>query len=670
MLKITEPSSLYAAGIGFRNWKAISNHSSSAVRSSLSQRTPETAKQDKSNVLGKRYPIRHTIHFKPSLVGRTVKPICSNHNSERTSHYGAVHRCFNVRMGGYPKWNRSARPLAHSTSNEAYKPARNSSSTFGYKKFAVSNKLQMPLYKVRQRNCPILHQKEGRHVRPGNDLNCCKNLAMGQFKGNTNCCPTYSRRPEFHRRPVVQNRTGPKRLETGPISVPKTKSPAGADKIRPFCKLRELPGAKVFLLEKPAGSRESKCNATPLASAGSVCISPILPPSWDSSKNPKGRLPSTGCYTSLENSNMVPQIATHVLKSAHSAPKQGPADKSSWRGIQNSTRPENEVSRLDIVRARLQMSGVPERASDIIAQGHRPSTNTSYASAFRKFNCWCREREINPLSVNINQVIEFLTEIFDTGLKVSSLGVIRSALSDTLGTLDGHILGQHPTIIRLLDGMAALRPAKYKDPPRWNVDTVLEHILTWGDNMHMDMRKLTLKLTMLFALATAARCNELADLRSNLVYRTKDGIRFKLEKHRKQRKSSEYPGYLDIPSFPQQPLLCPVSCYDWYMIKTAGHRLNEEDDYVFRAMSQPYGKVATSTISRWLSTCISETGYDDSNHPTAHSVRGAAATKAMMAGLSTKQIMSAVEWKSESVYYDHYRNQEFNPEFGRSVLKP
>ena len=218
--------------------------------------------------------------------------------------------------------------------------------------------------------------------------------------------------------------------------------------------------------------------------------------------------------------------------------------------------------------------------------------------------------------------------------------------------------------------MATIRPVQYKEIPSWNVDTVLQNIASWGENITMDMEKLTLKLSMLFSLASAARCNELADLKTNLAFRNKDGIRFKLTKHKKQRKSTQYPGYLDIPSYPDNILMCPVSCYDWYLVKTAGYRVfNEDDDFVFRALSHPHGKITPSTISRWLRKAISEAGFDLTVADVAHSVRGIAATKAKASGMSIRQIMTAVEWNTNSVFHQHYYNQKFDPTFGREVLK-
>ena len=542
-------------------------------------------------------------------------------------------------------------------------------SAIGSQTVTGPHKVQVPPDQSRQHDGSGLHKEEREHCKSRTYQDLRKDLGMGGPQQYSISGPAHSRDPEFSRRSSIQTGSRSKRLEIGPISVFKHSTVKGSNNSGLICKFRQLPSAKVFLVETPARSRESQCLAAPLARKGSICIPPILPYSPSVAKDSLGRDSSNSDNTSLAHSNLVSQTTINVGCSSSVTSKQRFVDKSCRGSLQDSKRPENQTSRLDIVRQRLTKSGVPRRAADIIADGHRATTNASYASAFRRFSSWCVKREINPLSPTLNTIIEFLTDTFDEGLKVSSLGVIRSSLSDTFGLFDGFKVGQHPTILSLLESMANLRPALFKETPQWNVDSVLINIQSWGDNASMEMDKLTMKLSMLFALASGARCNELANLKSSLVFRTKDGIRFKLDKHKKQRRSSVYPGYLDIPSFPDNKVMCPVACFDWYSVRTAGYSSLEGDDFLFRALTHPHGKVTSATISRWLSKCILDAGFDLKNTNAGHSVRGASATKAKNLGLSTRDIMRAVEWNTDSVFYNHYCNSEFNPSFGRTVLQ-
>ena len=52
-----------------------------------------------------------------------------------------------------------------------------------------------------------------------------------------------------------------------------------------------------------------------------------------------------------------------------------------------------------------------------------------------------------------------------------------------------------------------------------------------------------------------------------------------------------------------------------------------------------------------------------------HSTRGLTTTKAHLEGkLTLQEVMAAADWKSDSEFSKFYKNQDFNPKFGREVL--
>ena len=74
-------------------------------------------------------------------------------------------------------------------------------------------------------------------------------------------------------------------------------------------------------------------------------------------------------------------------------------------------------------------------------------------------------------------------------------------------------------------------------------------------------------------------------------------------------------------------------------------------DPVFRALSKPHQGVKATTISTWITQCIIQAGYPvPAGQTLGHSTRGKAASKADYAGFSIQQIMTAQDWKTESVY--------------------
>ena len=74
------------------------------------------------------------------------------------------------------------------------------------------------------------------------------------------------------------------------------------------------------------------------------------------------------------------------------------------------------------------------------------------------------------------------------------------------------------------------------------------------------------------------------------------------------------------------------------------------------------------TISRWLSDCIRLAGVEVGERMIGHSVRSKAVTTARVKGMSTKEIIDAVEWKSDSTFFRYYYRPSALQRFGQSVL--
>jgi hypothetical protein len=55
-----------------------------------------------------------------------------------------------------------------------------------------------------------------------------------------------------------------------------------------------------------------------------------------------------------------------------------------------------------------------------------------YDSLFGKWVRWCNQRDTNPFSVGINEVVNFLAELFQQGYQYRSLNAYRSAISSVM----------------------------------------------------------------------------------------------------------------------------------------------------------------------------------------------------------------------------------------------
>ena len=75
-------------------------------------------------------------------------------------------------------------------------------------------------------------------------------------------------------------------------------------------------------------------------------------------------------------------------------------------------------------------------------------TASQYESAWKAWNSWCSEQEINPFSTTLENILEFLADLFHKGFKFHTLGVYRSAISSNHETVHGFVIGKHPMMAK------------------------------------------------------------------------------------------------------------------------------------------------------------------------------------------------------------------------------
>ncbi len=56
-----------------------------------------------------------------------------------------------------------------------------------------------------------------------------------------------------------------------------------------------------------------------------------------------------------------------------------------------------------------------EEATRLLLSSWRQKTNKSYDSLFKKWLCWCDQRDIDPVSEDITGVVNFLAHLFEEG---------------------------------------------------------------------------------------------------------------------------------------------------------------------------------------------------------------------------------------------------------------
>ena len=320
-----------------------------------------------------------------------------------------------------------------------------------------------------------------------------------------------------------------------------------------------------------------------------VCFSPIFPDREVPQENTTRGFNSGSDSPCVAIPSLVSLVARDDLR--NSCPSANP-HRSPERPLQQESPPPGEeattTSRLESVRKSCSLSGISDRASVVIAAGWRKETNTAYQSGWTKWSGWCSARNLNPLSCSVHFFLDFLTELFDSGLQHRTINVIRSAVSMTHEHVEGVPIGQHPMVTRLMKGVYNLRPPRPRYTYTWDADMVIQYLERMGDNADLALKNLSQKLVLLMALATASRTSELQalDLRFR-VYRP-NGVLFRLKGITKTQSTGSPPKERFFGAFPKKRL-CVVECLRAYETMTAGHRnLQSEAQPLFLSYIRPF----------------------------------------------------------------------------------
>ena len=172
---------------------------------------------------------------------------------------------------------------------------------------------------------------------------------------------------------------------------------------------------------------------------------------------------------------------------------------------------------------------------------------------------------------------------------------------------------------------------------------------------------------MLLALTRPCRGADLAELDLSKRLYVPEGVVFQPSHLSKQSRPSHYHISFFFPQFKEDKCLCPVETLKVYEERTVSFCSNPGENRLFRSFIGKHGPVSSSTIARWIKSCLHKAGVDTSKFQ-AHSTRAAAATKAAMSGLSVEDIMKAADWSSEGVFQKFYYRPQHSVEFGSLVL--
>ena len=215
--------------------------------------------------------------------------------------------------------------------------------------------------------------------------------------------------------------------------------------------------------------------------------------------------------------------------------------------------------------SRLETAGLPEEVCQVIMASWRESTQQRYEVPWKVWTSWCVQRQKCPFSAPVNDILTFLAEQFNSrDLAYRTIAVYKACISQLHDPIEGRQLGNLPLVPRFMKGIFELRPPQPKLCSIWPVSKVLLHFAGREPLEGLSLKDLTLKLTILLALTSAARAHELAALNLTSALIKQDVCEFTIPIHVKNARPYHPPRKIVLTRYNKNSAICVVRCLNQY----------------------------------------------------------------------------------------------------------
>ncbi|XP_043472375.1 uncharacterized protein LOC122505029 [Leptopilina heterotoma] len=254
--------------------------------------------------------------------------------------------------------------------------------------------------------------------------------------------------------------------------------------------------------------------------------------------------------------------------------------------------------------------GLQEDTIEVMIASITESTAKQYNSVLKHWWAFCQQKEVNPFKAKEETILQCLT-------------------------------------IRFSEGIFKLRPPNPRYQSTWDVNVVLDKLEEWIPLESLDLRKLTLKIVMLLALGSAYRVQNLSLIKLENIKFTNLGVEIRITDQIKTSRPGKSHPQVFFPFFIERPNICVARTLQEYLRRT--EKIPGRPNNLFISFREPFKKVGSQTISRWLKLLMKEAGIQDEFK--GHSTRHASTSKAWSRGLDINIIKEAAGWTQASTTF-------------------
>ena len=594
-------------------------------------------------------------------------------NKESSTRPDPVYRCLPPRVGSNLSRSPDRRCLVHGGTQPTYQLSRIARSLECSPVLLPREDKPCGSDMDGQYKCDILHQPYGRNtfISAGSDSSAI--LDMGPPEGDHAQSKTHSRGGECHSgQDVTNDCQRPVRLAVKSNNLLEDSSSLGSISCRHVCNKTVDPSPSILLIETRTPSRSYGC-----FSSGLVYSPGIRTPTLVSHTTlpEEGSDPGSNVghgHSPLVNSELVPVNSVPLHRLSQTDPTSSRSDTAHGQHRSSKSKSAHSTGRLAYLGKSLRERGVSAEAQELMLSAWRSSTNKNYDSAWRKWEDFCNDRDINPFSASIESILSFLASQFHKGHQYRSLNIYRSAISSIHPRIDGFEIGKHPMVTRLMKGVFNKRPPLPKYTTTWSVGDVLRYLRSLGCSSDLSLKDLSYKLATLLALVTAGRSSDLVLLSVNHSTSTREGIKFVLNGLSKQSRPNHTRPPILVQKYIEDPLICPIECFNTYVSRTNQFRSVDGQGLfvpaqLFLGISKPHAPIKACSIARWIKCTLSSAGIDTKKF-SAHSTRGATTSKAVEGGATLTEVLQQADWSTARTFHGFYFRPSQVSSFSSAVL--
>nr|XP_025033567.1 uncharacterized protein LOC112543511 [Pelodiscus sinensis] len=442
---------------------------------------------------------------------------------------------------------------------------------------------------------------------------------------------------------------------------------------RPICNIRQQEMSPILLESGARQELSRRCVSDQVEESTSVCVSSHAAYLQNTRENQvrgsNGHFPSSSMAQTSLVSILTQDVNSTTLPS--SSPSGSPH---SGRG--DTVTPQAAVAASDGV-ASYWLKGdenlCSEEVKTVLLHSRKQSTRNTYLAKWRRFSDWCIQNNIHPLSSPLQNVLDYILDLRESGLTLSSLRVHLAAISAFHQPVGGSALFSHAITKRFLKGLQNLYPPRSAPSPSWNLDLVLDTIMhpPFEPLASVSLHILTMKTIFLLAITSARRVGELGALMASPPFTvfSKDTVTLRLHPDFIPKVCSSFhinepivlPTFYPKPHSSSRDALFHTLDFrralSFYIDRTRQWR--RTDRLLVSLAPRSKGKaLSTQRIAKLITLCIMEC-HSIRNKPLpslprAHSTRAVATSTAFARGVPLADICRAATWASSITFARHY----------------